>query len=188
MSSHIPLQPYALLAINHSFYTSISTAKPFSVITQCCIHELYLQGRPSQPAVDLAKTFERRKCNHREVVPGDHCILSVVGEHLSFVSNELTCDSLLYCMPTGEKNQHRYVVASQSQTLRSQLRKVPAVPMVHINRSVMVMEPPSDVTLQAKVRVGELNVTHVLMINHRIVGKRGTRLKVRLGCSCNCLN
>ena len=32
-----------------------------------------------QPAVDLAKTFERRKCNHREAVPGDECISNVVG-------------------------------------------------------------------------------------------------------------
>jgi U3 small nucleolar RNA-associated protein 23 len=49
------------------------------VITQCCIHELYLLGKSQQPAVDLAKTFERRKCNHREVIPGDECLASVVG-------------------------------------------------------------------------------------------------------------
>lgn len=49
------------------------------VITQCCIHELYLQGKSQQPAVDLAKTFERRKCNHREAIPGDDCLSSVVG-------------------------------------------------------------------------------------------------------------
>jgi hypothetical protein len=51
----------------------------FSVMTQCCMHELYLQGKVRQPAVDLAKTFERRKCNHREAIPGDECLLSVVG-------------------------------------------------------------------------------------------------------------
>lgn len=50
----------------------------YVVITQCCIHELYLQGKSQQPAVDLAKTFERRKCNHREAIPGDECLLSVV--------------------------------------------------------------------------------------------------------------
>lgn len=51
----------------------------FSVITQCCIHELYLQGKVQQPAIDLAKTFERRKCNHREAIPGEECLVSVVG-------------------------------------------------------------------------------------------------------------
>lgn len=49
------------------------------VITQCCIHELYLQGKAQQEATDLAKTFERRKCNHREPIPGDECLLSVTG-------------------------------------------------------------------------------------------------------------
>ena len=50
-----------------------------SVITQCCIHELYIRGISHQPAVDLAKSFERRKCNHREAIPGNECIASLVG-------------------------------------------------------------------------------------------------------------
>ncbi|KAJ7919141.1 PIN domain-like protein [Mycena leptocephala] len=98
------------------------------MITQCCIHELYLLGKSYQPAVDLAKTFERRKCNHREAIPGDECLGSVVGE----------------------TNKHRYVVATQSQPLRVKLRSIPAVPIVHVNRSVMVLEPPSDATIQSK--------------------------------------
>ncbi|KAL4243483.1 PIN domain-like protein [Abortiporus biennis] len=100
------------------------------MITQCCIHELYLQGKSQQPAVDLAKTFERRKCNHREPIPGDDCLSDVVGE----------------------TNKHRYVIATQSTSLRQKLRATPAVPIVHINRSVMILEPPSDITLQAKER------------------------------------
>jgi len=98
------------------------------VITQCCIHELYLQGKQQQPAVDLAKTFERRKCNHREPIPGEDCIASVVGE----------------------TNKHRYVISTQSQPLRVKLRSIPAVPIVHVNRTVMVLEPPSDMTIRAK--------------------------------------
>ncbi|KAI0079585.1 hypothetical protein K474DRAFT_1591843 [Panus rudis PR-1116 ss-1] len=98
------------------------------MITQCCIHELYLQGKAQQPAVDLAKTFERRKCNHREAIPGDECLTSVVGD----------------------TNKHRYVIATQSSPLRVKLRTVPAVPIVHINRAVMILEPPSDTTLRAK--------------------------------------
>ncbi|KAF7339900.1 rRNA-processing protein utp23 [Mycena venus] len=98
------------------------------MITQCCIHELYLLGKTQQPAVDLAKTFERRKCNHREAIPGDECLASVVGE----------------------TNKHRYVVATQSQPLRVKLRSIPAVPIVHVNRSVMVLEPPSDATIRTK--------------------------------------
>ncbi|KAG1866235.1 Fcf1-domain-containing protein [Suillus tomentosus] len=98
------------------------------MITQCCMHELYLQGKARQPAVDLAKTFERRKCNHREAIPGDECLSGVVGD----------------------TNKHRYVVATQSQSLRNGLRIIPAVPVIHINRAVMVLEPPSEATLKAK--------------------------------------
>lgn len=63
------------------------------VITQCCIHELYLQGKSQQPAVDLAKTFERRKCNHREAIPGDECLSSVVivSEFLILLANLQNC-------------------------------------------------------------------------------------------------
>ncbi|KAK7064472.1 rRNA-processing protein utp23 [Favolaschia claudopus] len=98
------------------------------MITQCCIHELYLQGKSQQPAVDLAKTFERRKCNHREPIPGDECLISVVGE----------------------SNKHRYVVATQSQPLRVKLREIPGVPILHDNRSVLVLEPASDATKRSK--------------------------------------
>ncbi|KAI0307858.1 PIN domain-like protein [Multifurca ochricompacta] len=100
------------------------------MITQCCIHELYLQGKSHQPAVDLAKSFERRKCNHKEAIPGNECIAAVVGEI----------------------NKHRYVIATQSHPLRLSLRAVPGVPIVHITRSVMILEPASDSTLRAKQR------------------------------------
>jgi U3 small nucleolar RNA-associated protein 23 len=56
---------------------------------------------------------------------------------------------------TGETNKHRYAIATQSQPLRAKLRLIPAVPIVHINRSVMILEPPSDATLKAKALVSE---------------------------------
>ena len=117
------------------------------MITQCCIHELYLLGKAQQPAVDLAKTFERRKCNHREPIPGDECLTSVVGALKNAISNK--CMFLMYNV-AGETNKHRYVVATQSQPLRVKLRSIPAVPIVHVNRSVMVLEPPSDTTIRTK--------------------------------------
>jgi len=110
------------------------------MITQCCIHELYLQGKEQQPAVDLAKTFERRKCNHREAIPGDECLTSIIGTN----------------------NKHRYVVATQSHPLRVELRSIPAAPIIHINRSVMVLEPPSDTTLEAK-RANEERTLHATL-------------------------
>ncbi|EPT04253.1 hypothetical protein FOMPIDRAFT_1114186 [Fomitopsis schrenkii] len=134
-------QPYQVLVDSEMCKASVAQKLDFAkqvetvlqgtvklMITQCCIHELYLQGKTQQPAVDLAKTFERRKCNHREAIPGDECLASVVGE----------------------TNKHRYVIATQSHDLRVKLRAIPAVPIVHINRSVMILEPPSKATLEAK--------------------------------------
>ncbi|KAG2368250.1 Fcf1-domain-containing protein [Suillus spraguei] len=141
-------QPYQILVDSEMCQIAIDAkldlVKQFStvlqgnvkpMITQCCMHELYLQGKVRQPAVDLAKTFERRKCNHREAIPGDECLSSVVG----------TLRLILW-----DTNKHRYVVATQSQSLRNGLRIIPAVPVVHINRAVMVLEPPSEATLEAK--------------------------------------
>ena len=53
----------------------------------------------------------------------------------------------------GDTNKHRYVVATQSKTLRGLLRAIPAVPLVHFTRSVMILEPPADVTLRSKALV-----------------------------------
>lgn len=97
--------------------------------------------------MDLAKLFERRKCNHREPIPGDDCVSSVVGK-TKFLHWDPYGDFSI-----GDANKHRYVIATQSQSLRVNLRNVPAVPIVHINRTVMVLEPPSDVTIQVKESV-----------------------------------
>jgi len=106
------------------------------MITQCCIHELYLQGKSQQPAIDLAKSFERRKCNHREAIPGEECLQNMIGDD----------------------NKHRYIIATQSHSLRVGLREIPATPLVHLTRSVMVLEPISDVTLRAKENKEELKL------------------------------
>ena len=53
-------------------------------------------------------------------------------------------------MASGESNKHRYVVATQSHPLRISLRAVPGVPIVHVKRAVMILEPASDATLRAK--------------------------------------
>ena len=42
------------------------------------------------------------------------------------------------------------MVATQSQPLRVSLRAVPGVPIVHVTRAVMILEPASDATLRAK--------------------------------------
>jgi hypothetical protein len=51
-----------------------------AVITQCCVEALYKLGKEHQRLIDLAKRFERRKCNHREAIEPNECLKDVIGE------------------------------------------------------------------------------------------------------------
>lgn len=70
-----------------------------------------------------------------------------------FSCSDFAGDLHIRLKPTGESNKHRYVVATQSHPLRIKLRAISAVPIVHVNRSVMVLEPPSDATIKTKTLV-----------------------------------
>jgi U3 small nucleolar RNA-associated protein 23 len=89
--------------------------------------------------IDKAKTFERRRCNHLpeeypEPLSTQECLASVVD-------------------PKGNKtNKHRYVVASQELEVRKQMRSIMGVPLVYINRSVMIMEPMAGATGEYRER------------------------------------
>ena len=98
------------------------------MITQCCMQALYTTG--NQGAIEMAKWFERRRCNHppKEAKSPLECIESVVN--------------------INGRNKHRYVVASQNIDIRRKLRKVPGVPLVHMSRAVMIMEPLSDTSVR----------------------------------------
>ncbi len=71
--------------------------------------------------IELAKTFERRRCGHK---PEDY------AEPLS----NLEC--MKSCVDDGTKgeNRHRYIVASQDAQLRRLMRDIPGVPLIYIVR------------------------------------------------------
>lgn len=94
------------------------------MITQCCMQALYETN--NQGAIEMAKGFERRRCNHppKEAKPPSECVESVVN--------------------VKGQNKHRYVVATQDIDIRRALRRIPGVPLVYTSRSVMIMEPLSD--------------------------------------------
>lgn len=98
-----------------------------NMITQCCIKELY--DAKADPSIRLAKTMERRRCGHVD-------------------TPETPAACIVECV--GSRNKNRYIVATQDQSLREKLRLVPGVPLVYINRSVMILEPPSPATLMIK--------------------------------------
>jgi U3 small nucleolar RNA-associated protein 23 len=96
------------------------------VITQCCIAELYKTG--DQDVIALAKKCERRRCGHiPDPLSGHDCITA--------------------CLNVDGENKHRYILATQDETLRAEMRAIPGVPMMYIKRAVMIMEPPSPTSL-----------------------------------------
>ena len=114
------------------------------MITQCCIRHLYDavpepgQERDKEQWIEVAKQAERRRCGHHELetpLSDLECIKSVLD-------------------PKGSgTNKHRYVVATQDRDVRAAMREVAGVPLVYINRSVMVMEPMAG--RSAEVREAE---------------------------------
>ena len=112
------------------------------MITQCCMQALYQTN--NQLAIEIAKRFERRRCNHQPTKPEEPavCIKSIAD--------------------IDGENKHRYIVASQDQKLRSELREVPGVPMVFMNRSVMVMEPLSEASKVFSEKFESKKLTHGL--------------------------
>ncbi|KAH7170850.1 Fcf1-domain-containing protein [Dactylonectria macrodidyma] len=111
------------------------------MITQCEIRKLYAQNKEPgvADAIDLAKTLERRRCGHHpdqypEPLSTEECMKSVVD-------------------PKGSgQNKHRYVVASQVQEVRRMLRGIKGVPLIYIKRSVMILEPMADESVQLRAR------------------------------------
>lgn len=114
------------------------------MITQCCIRHLYNavpepgQERDKEQWIEVAKQAERRRCGHHE---------------LETPLSELECINSVLDPKGSKTNKHRYVVATQEREVRAAMREVAGVPLVYINRSVMVMEPMAG--RSAEVREAE---------------------------------
>jgi U3 small nucleolar RNA-associated protein 23 len=113
------------------------------VITQCSIRHLYFLPTSSNQSpspssaggiapdtkdalIDLAKTFERRRCNHHT---------------LDNPLSTLECLASVIDPKSSGTNRYRYVLASQDEHVRHWARGVRGVPSVYVKRSVMVLEP-----------------------------------------------
>ncbi|PVU89598.1 hypothetical protein BB561_005270 [Smittium simulii] len=104
------------------------------LISNCSLQDLRNEDGSMIGAVVLARKFERRRCSHTTPVPGIQCIEEIIGT----------------------ENINNYCVAVQDQTLRSKLRKIHGIPLFHINRSTLILEPISTST-KDKVKSIEQN-------------------------------
>lgn len=126
----------------------------------------HLYASSSQPGmsavIDRAKGYERRRCGHRpethpEPLSTKECLSSVVD-------------------PKDNKtNKNRYVVASQDQEVRKLMRGIAGVPLIYINRSVMIMEPMASVTADIRQREEKIKFREGLKRGSGSVGMKRKR-------------
>ncbi len=103
---------------------------PVKLFTTACVLQELRKNRSE--AMFNAKRLEIRRCPHTgRHQPGVECIKSIIGEG----------------------NEHHYGVCAQSDQLREALRCVPGTPLVFVYKGVLVMEDPSEATLQEAERL-----------------------------------
>lgn len=89
--------------------------------------------------IESAKSMERRFCGHH---PQDHPEPLDAGECISSVVDG----------KNSGRNKHRYVVATQDIELRRELRAIPGVPLIYINKGVMIMEPMASASTEERTK------------------------------------
>ncbi|KAJ1955024.1 hypothetical protein GGI12_005659 [Dipsacomyces acuminosporus] len=89
--------------------------------TWCTIDEVRKSGDSSE-AVKVARSCEKRRCPHKDPISGTECIKEIMGD----------------------ENKFNYCVAVQDKDLRDRLRRIPGVPLIHIQRSVVLLEHVQD--------------------------------------------
>jgi U3 small nucleolar RNA-associated protein 23 len=107
------------------------------MVTQCDMRHLYNADPKDEEVILLAKKYERRRCNHHELeepLTSYECISECVD-------------------PKGSAtNKNRYVVATQDRRIRAHLRGIPGVPLIYVNKSVMILEPMATATEDLRER------------------------------------
>ncbi|KAL9088772.1 MAG: hypothetical protein Q9165_006081 [Trypethelium subeluteriae] len=115
------------------------------MITHCTlVHLRTLPSSLSKPLLDLTRSkCELRRCGHHEL-----------PEPLSTMDCFLDCiDPKIREKDDGiGTNRHKYVVATQDGEARRRLREIPGVPLLYVKRSVLIMEPMSQGSIDVQER------------------------------------
>lgn len=106
----------------HELFPKFLLAETVLCVTNCIVAELRKIGPPVAAALALATRLKRLKCGHGSPIAASDCICNLVGQ----------------------QNRKKYFVASKDQELLMRLREVPGVPLVYLDRTVLVLEKISD--------------------------------------------
>ncbi len=107
------------------------------MITTCSMRAMYARNKDPTvaAAIERSKGFERRRCGHLMDQPAESemdCVVSVVD------------------VKGAGRNANHLCIGTQDEDLRRRLRSIPFVPMCYSKRSVMILEPASSATVQAR--------------------------------------
>ncbi|MED6263713.1 hypothetical protein CHARACLAT_007293 [Characodon lateralis] len=105
--------------------------------TNCALKELETIGKQLYGAKIILQRFQVRKCAHlKNPVPASECLLSMLEE----------------------TNPHHYFVATQDHAVTAGLKKIPGVPLLYIILNTIVLDKPSQTSLNhvQAVQLGEL--------------------------------
>jgi len=129
--------------------------------TPCALIETEKLGPEVYGAVQVLKSLQLYKCPHAETpVHATKCIKFIVKQFLK----------------PGQENCEKFVIASQDNQLRSHLRKLPGVPLLHLSGCVPSLEKPSEANRQYEEKM-ETKKLEVLNYQKEIL----TDLKVKSG-------
>ncbi|XP_013881896.1 rRNA-processing protein UTP23 homolog [Austrofundulus limnaeus] len=105
--------------------------------TNCVLKELETLGNQLYGAKIILQRFQVRRCSHfKNPVPASECLLSMLED----------------------TNPQHYFVATQDPTVTDGLKKIPGVPLLYIVLNTIVLDKPSQASLDhvRAVQLGEL--------------------------------
>lgn len=96
--------------------------------TPCIISYLKNQGDEYFGAYVACKQYEPRRCMHSDPLSPDQCIKSIIGD-----SNRVKC-----------------IIATQNESLSTELSLIPGVPIIHIYRGILILDPIANSSRHSK--------------------------------------
>ncbi|KAF1795764.1 PIN domain-like [Phytophthora cactorum] len=135
-------------------------------VPRAALDELKTLGETTKEAYELAKSFkvaevyDQSQDEKQETVDVSKSIQRIIGE----------------------RNDRKFVVCTQEVELRKALRLVPGVPLLYLNRSVLVFEEISRATLaivrqEEKANMAKLDVNEKRKLEQMQEGEKQQRLK-----------
>eukprot|EP00949_MAST-11_sp_MAST-11-sp1_P001794 g1794.t1 len=106
------------------------------------IGELESLGKPFESTLQLAKSFKITRGKRGSKRKGQK---AEEGNH------DDAADSIGNIV--GPRNSAKYIVCTQDEALRSTLAQIPGVPLMYLNRTVLVLEPPSSASVSKQSEI-----------------------------------